>query len=31
MAPNPWLGLIAFAGVLYLLVALPLKASRNGS
>jgi uncharacterized oligopeptide transporter (OPT) family protein len=28
-SPNPWLGLIAFAGVFYLLAMLPLKAARG--
>ena len=27
---NPWLGLLGFAGLLYLLVAVPLKAMRQG-
>ncbi|MEE8277808.1 MAG: oligopeptide transporter, OPT family [Thermoanaerobaculia bacterium] len=29
--PNPWVGLIAFAGVLYLLTRVPLKAATEGS
>jgi putative OPT family oligopeptide transporter len=30
-SPNPWLGLIAFAGVFYLLARVPLKAARGDS
>jgi hypothetical protein len=31
IAPQAWLGLVAFLGMLYLLVFLPLKASREES
>ena len=31
VSPNPWLGLIAFAGVFYLLARVPLKAARGDS
>jgi hypothetical protein len=30
VSPNPWLGLIAFAGVFYLLAVVPRKAAREG-
>jgi putative OPT family oligopeptide transporter len=31
VSPNPWLGLIAFVGVFYLLARVPLKVARRGS